>query len=101
MSALEIEEIVITPRSPRQTPYVEMVIGTLRRECLDHVVVLGEAHLRRIIRQLLSYYHGARTHMALDKDAPDTRAVQPPESGTVIEIPEVRGLHHRYERCAA
>ncbi len=101
VKALEIEEIVIAPRSPWQTPYVERVIGTLRRECLDHVLILGEAHLRRIIRQFLSYYHGARTHLALDKDAPETRAVQPPESGGVIEIPEVGGLHHRYERRAA
>ena len=87
--------------SPWQTPYVERVIGTLRRECLDHVVVLGEAHLRRIVRRYVSYYHGARTHLALEKDAPEPRSVQPPEQGRVIEIPEVGGLHHRYERRAA
>jgi putative transposase len=76
-------------------------MGTLRRECLDRVVVPGEAHLRRIIRQFLSHYHGARTHLALDKDAPAPRAVQASELGAVIEIPEVGGLHHRYERRAA
>ncbi len=99
--ALDIEEVVIAPCSPWQTPYVERVIGTLRRECVDHAVVLSEAHLRRIIREFLSYYHGTRTHLALDKDAPVSRTVQPSEKGTVIEIPEVGGLHHRYERRAA
>jgi putative transposase len=70
-------------------------------ECLDHVVVLGEAHLRRIVRSYLGYYHKARTHLALGKDAPANRAVQLPQQGRVIEIPEVGGLHHRYERRAA
>ena len=82
-------------------PYAERVIGTLRRECLDHVVVLSETHLRRIVRRYVKYYHGARTHLALDKDAPEPRSVQPPDRGTVVEIPEVGGLHHRYERRAA
>jgi len=71
-----------------------------RRECLDHVVVLGETRLRRIVRRHL-YYHAARTHLALDKDAPEPRPVQLPDRGTVIEILEVGGLHHRYERRAA
>ena len=101
VKALDIEEVVTASRSPWQTPYVERVIGTLRRECLDHVVVLGDAHLRRIIRRFLSYYHGARTHLALDKDAPEPRSVQTAELGPVIEFPEVGGLHHRYERQAA
>ncbi len=101
VKALDIEEVVTAPHSPWQSPYVERVIGTLRRECLDHVIVLGEAHLRRIIRRFLSYYHGARTHLALDKDAPEPRSVQATEQGRVIEFPEVGGLHHRYERRAA
>ena len=101
VKALDIEEVVNAPHSPWQSPYVERVIGTLRRECLDHVVVLGETHLRRIVRRYVSYYHGARTHLALEKDAPEPRSVQPPEEGRVIEISEVGGLHHRYERCAA
>ena len=101
VKALDIEEVVTAPRSPWQSPYVERVIGTLRRECLDHVVVLGESHLRRIVRRYVIYYHGARTHLALEKDAPEPRAVQPPEKGSVIEISEVGGLHHRYERRAA
>jgi len=101
VKALDIEEVVITPQSPWQNPYAERLIGTLRRECLDHVLVLGEAHLRRIVRRYVNYYHGARTHLALDKDAPEPRPAQLPERGTVIEIPEVGGLHHRYERRAA
>ena len=101
LKALEIEEVVIAPHSPWQSPYVERVIGTLRRECLDHVIVLGENHLRRIVHQFLAYYHGTRTHLALAKDAPENRSVQPSESGSVIEIPQAGGLHHRYERRAA
>jgi putative transposase len=101
VKALDIEEVVIAPHSPWQNPYAERVIGTLRRECLDHVVVLGEAHLRRIMRCYLRYYHETRSHLALEKDAPVPRPVQPPERGKVIEIPEAGGLHHRYERRAA
>jgi len=101
VKALAIKEVVTAPHSPWQNPYSERVIGSLRRECLDHVIVLGEKHLRRIVRRYLSYYHGTRTHLALDKDAPEPRSVQPPEKGVVIEIPEVGGLHHRYERRAA
>ena len=96
-----IDEVVIAPRSPWQSPYVERVIGTLRRECLDHVPVLGESHLRRIVRSYVGYYHQARTHLALGKDVPEPRAVHSPGNGDVIEIPEVGGLHHRYERRAA
>ena len=80
---------------------MEQVIGTLRRECLDHDIVLGGVHLRRIIRSFLRYYHGSRTHLTLAKDAPDPRAVQPPEHGRIVQILEVGGLHHRYERRAA
>ena len=101
VKALGIEEVVIAPRNPWQNPYSERVIGSLRRECLDYVVVLGEKHLRRIMRHYVSYYHGARTHLALEKDTPEPRSVQPPDMGKVIEIPEVGGLHHRYERRAA
>jgi transposase InsO family protein len=100
-AAMDIEEVVIAPHSPWQNPYAERVIGTLRRECLDHVVVLGEAHLRRIVRCYVRYYHGTRTHLALGKDAPVPRSVQAPGKGSVVEMPEVGGLHHRYERRAA
>lgn len=85
----------------RDKPSVERLIGTIRRECLDHVIVLGERHVRRILRSYLAYYHRTRTHLSLAKDAPEERAVQAPGMGQVIEIPEVSGLHHRYERRAA
>jgi transposase InsO family protein len=100
VKATGTEEILTAPRSPWQSPYVERVIGTLRRDCLDHVVVLSEFHLRTILKKYLNYYHQARTHLALEKDAPEPRPIQTPERGHVIEIPEVGGLHHRYERRA-
>jgi putative transposase len=96
-----IEEVLITPRSPWQNPYVERLIGSIRRECLDHVIVLHERHLRRLLTSYFSYYHAWRTHRALDMDAPVPRPVQPPELGPVKQVPEVGGLHHHYERGAA
>ena len=89
-------------RSPRgRTRYCERVIGTLRRDCLDHVIVLGENHLRRILRNYLEYYHGCRTHLGLDKDAPELRQRESTDGGKVIALPMVGGLHHRYTRRAA
>jgi putative transposase len=97
-----IAEVVIAARSPWQNPYVERVIGTLRRELLDHVIVLNEPHLRRMIRRYLDeYYHRCRTHLSLGKDAPHTRLVESPEMGEVVQLPVVGGLHHRYTRRAA
>jgi transposase InsO family protein len=96
-----IKEVLSAPRSPWQRAYVERVIGTIRRECLDHVIVLNEASLRRHVRSFLAYYHETRTHLSLDKDTPANRSVQPPGSGRVIALPQVGGLHHRYERWAA
>jgi transposase InsO family protein len=96
-----IDEVVIARRSPWQNPYVERLIGSLRWECLDHVVVLSETHLKRILRSYLGYYHRWRVHQSLEMDAPDRRDVQTPECGAVVEIPEVGGLHHHYERAAA
>ena len=81
--------------------YVERLFGSIRRECLDHIIVLQESGLRRILRSYFQYYERSRTHLALDKDAPVHRAVQPPDFGWVIELPPVGGLHHRYERRAA
>ena len=80
---------------------MERVIGTLRRECLDHVIIFSEASLYRHIKSFLEYYHESRTHLSLGKDAPEPRPVHPPELGEVVAIPQVRGLHHRYERRAA
>jgi putative transposase len=99
--ALGLEELRTAPRSPWQSPYVERFIGSLRRECLDHVIVLNRAHLHRVLESYLAYYHGWRTHLALDKDAPGLRRVQPPQNGKIVAFPEVGGLHHRYERRAA
>ena len=98
---LGISEVLTAARSPWQNPYAERVIGSIRRECLDHVIVLNERHLRRVLRKHLAYYHRSRCHLALGRDAPDGRAVQGPERGKVIAFPEVGGLHHRYERWAA
>ncbi len=98
---MQITEVLTAPRSPWQSPYVERLIGSIRRECLDHIIILGEESLRRILRSYLSYYHDSRCHLSLDKDSPQTREVQPPDKGTIVEIPKVGGLHHRYERRAA
>jgi putative transposase len=101
VKAMGIQEVLSAPRSPWQRAYVERVIGTIRRECLDHVIVFSEASLRRTLLLYFTYYHGARTHLSLRKDAPDTRPVHPTRLGRVMAIPQVGGLHHRYERRAA
>jgi transposase InsO family protein len=101
VKSMDIEEIVIAPRSPWQNPLVERLIGSIRRECLDHVIVLNEKHLKRILRCYFRYYHSWRTHQALDMDAPAGRNIQPHDHGRVVEIPEVGGLHHHYERRVA
>jgi len=99
--AMGIEQVLTAPRSPWQNPYCERVIGTLRRDCLDHVIVLGEQHLRRILRNYLEYYHGSRTHLVLGKDAPEPRKRESIDGGNVVALPMVGGLHHRYTRRAA
>lgn len=80
---------------------MERVIGSIRRECLDHVIVFQESSLRRILNSYLDYYHRSRTHLSLGKDSPERRSIQPPEMGSVVVLPQVGGLHHRYERRAA
>jgi len=101
VAGMGIAEVMSSPSSPWQNPYVERLIGSVRRECLDHVIVLGESHLRHMLASYVSYYHGSRTHLALDKDAPTPRRVQDAAEGHVVAFPEVGGLHHRYERRAA
>jgi putative transposase len=96
-----IDKVIIAPRSPWQNPYVERCIGSIRRECLVHVIVLGERHLQRLLQQYLHYYHGWRTHLSLAMNCPEPRPVSPPDRGRVIAVPEVGGLHHHYERQAA
>jgi putative transposase len=96
-----IEEVLIAPRSPWQNPYVERLIGSIRRECLDHAVVLHERHLRRLLTRYFHYSHHWRTHRALAMDCPRPRPVLRPVVGSIMEVPEVGGLHHHYERRAA
>jgi putative transposase len=100
LRALNVEEVVIAPRSPWQSPYVERYFGSLRRECLNHLIVLNEEHRRRVLLSYGAYYHHSRPHMALANNAPDPRVVEPPCRGRVVAIPQVGGLHHRYTRCA-
>jgi len=99
--AMGIEEVLTAPRSPWQNPFVERLIGSIRRECLDHVIIFNERHLRHILSGYFQYHHRTRTHLSLDKDCPQHRLVQPPLAGKIIAFPEVGGLHHRYERRAA
>jgi transposase InsO family protein len=101
VDGMGIDEVLIAPRSPWQNPYAERVIGSIRRDCLDHVIVLGERHLRGLLALYFTYYHAARTHLSLDKDAPDHRPVQSPTIGKVVALPHVGGLHHQYVRLAA
>src|SRR5262249_25363322 len=96
-----IEEVLIAPRSLWQNPYVERLIGSIRRACLDHVIVLHERHLRRLLTGDFQYDHHWRTHRALDMDCPLPWLVQRPEGGRIWEVAEVEGLHHHDERRAA
>jgi transposase InsO family protein len=98
---LGIAEVISAPLSPWQNPYVERVIGSIRRDCLDHVIVFNERHLRRILRDYFNYYHSCRTHLSLNKDSPKPRAVEPEVLGNIVALPQVGGLHHRYTRAAA
>jgi putative transposase len=98
---LGIQEVLTAAQSPWQNAYVQRLIGSIRRECLDHVIVLNEAGLRRNLRSYFNYYERSRTHLSLAKDAPISRPIQPAAMGRIMEIPQVGGLHHRYERVAA
>jgi transposase InsO family protein len=101
VSGMGITEVVSAPASPWQNPYVERLIGSIRRECLDHMIIISEAHLRRALKTYVDYYHRTRTHLGLAKDTPDHRPEYESPAGTIIAIPQVGGLHHRYERRAA
>jgi putative transposase len=101
VKGMGVEEVVTAPRSPWQNPYVERIIGSIRRECLDHVIIFNETHLRRVLSCYFRYYHRSRTHLSLRKDCPDPRRIQPPSAGKIVAFREVGGLHHRYERRAA
>ena len=99
VESLGIEEIRIAPRSPWQSPFVERLIGSIRRECLDHVLIWNEAHLKRILTSYFDYYHRSRTHRAR-RQYSISSAVEPPERGKVVAVAQVGGLHHRYGRAA-
>jgi putative transposase len=101
VKGMSIEPVLTAAQSPWQSPFVERLIGSIRRECLDHVIVLDERHLRTILKSYFRYYHRSRTHLSLAKESPEPRAIQSPEFGEVVEFPEVGGLHHRYERRVA
>jgi len=96
-----IEEVIIAPSSPWKNPLVERPIGSIRRECLDHVVVFNEQHLRRVLSSYFHYHHEARTHLSLDKDCPRPRPIQTWSSGKIIALAQVGGLHDLYEHRAA
>ncbi|MBU0717755.1 MAG: transposase [Planctomycetes bacterium] len=95
-----IEKVVCAAQSPWQNPYCERLVGSIRRECLNHVIILNERHLLRILRLYLDYYHESRTRFSLNRNAPVVREVEPPHLGRVVAIPQVGGLHHRYRRAA-
>ena len=97
---MDIKDVRTALRSPWQNAYAERLIGSIRRECTDHVVVFGRKHLCRILRSYVDYYNASRTHLSLKKDCPDHRECLS-QGGKVIAFPEVGGLHHRYERLAA
>ena len=101
VKAMGMEEVITAPRSPRQDPFAERLLGTVRRDCLNHVIVLGETHLRRTLTRYFRYDHNFRTHLSLEKDAPTPRAIQNANLGPVVAVSEVGGLHHRYERRVA
>ena len=101
VQGLGIEEVLTAPRSPWQSPYVERLIGSIRRECLDHVIVINERHLKHTLRSYFDYYLAARTHLSLNKQCPNPRQVQPPGQGKVIALPHLGGLHHEYVGRAA
>ena len=99
IKSLGMQEILTAPRSPWQNPYAERLIGSIRRECLNYHIILNARHLKRTLFSYFRYYHRSRTHLSLDKECPFTRAVL--KVGKIVAIPQLGGLHHRYERIAA
>ena len=96
-----IEEVLTAHRWPWQNPYSEGLNGSIRRGCLDQVIIFREGHLRRVLKEYFEYYNRYRVHQSLEMDAPEGRKIQSPEQGNAIVYPHVGGLHHRYERRAA
>ena len=101
LKRLGITSVRTAYRSPWQNPYVERVIGTLRRECLDHMIILNEKHLRRALDEFIEeYYNPFRPHLSLERNSPIPRKMDPPANGRVVSAPILHGLHHRYHRVA-
>jgi len=99
IASLQIEEVLAAPRNPRQNPYAERLIGSIRRDCLEHFVILNARHLQRTLSSYFAYNHGSRTHLGLEKQCPHARQVS--SIGRIVNIPHIGGLHHGYERTAA
>jgi putative transposase len=99
IQSLGIQEILTAPRSPWQNPYAERLIGSIRRECLNHYIILNARHLKRTLSSYFRYYHESRTHLSLAKQCPFPREAL--SVGKIVAIPQLGGLHHRYERIAA
>ena len=100
VAEMGIREVLTAPRCPWRNPYAERLIGSIRRECLDHLIVLGEGQLRQILREYFDYYNEMRPHQSLEKNSPVPREIEPPGKGKIISVPQVGGLHHRYLRVA-
>jgi transposase InsO family protein len=100
VAQMGIQLVTTAPRAPWQNPFAERVVGSIRRECLDHFLIRNEAHLRRLLRGYIGYYNTARPHQSLDNNSPQPRVVEPPPCGRIVAIPQVGGLHHRYQRVA-
>ncbi len=100
LAGMGIEEIVTAAQAPWQNPYAERLIGSIRRECLDHLLVLNEGQLRHILRKYFGYYNEVRPHQSLERNAPEPREIEPPTKGKIISLQQVGGLHHRYLRAA-
>jgi len=97
---MDIHEVLTAPKSPWQNPYVERLIGSIRRECLDHVIIFNQEHLHGILTSYCDYYLNVRTHLSLKKNSPNLRSIEPKSKGRIVAIPKVGGLHHLYSRAA-
>jgi hypothetical protein len=99
MKNMGIKEVISVPQKPWQNPFIERIIGSIRRECTDHVIVLNEGHLKCVLSSYFEYYHNDRTHLSLGKNTPSDRPVQHRPDGKckIIDLPRIGGLHHRYE----
>jgi transposase InsO family protein len=101
VDGMGIQQKLISPHSPWQNPYVERLVGSIRRECLNRVIVFNERHLRQLLEAYFKYYHKVRPHRSLAYDSPVPRPVEAPDGGKIVEMPLVGGLHHHYLRQAA